>query len=75
MSECNYIEHHIPRILAGAHSDWYIGTTLDATPMPEYRKPTLLVMAALLSIGIVLEASAVTSFWQLVVGRTTYLGS
>ncbi|CAG8030867.1 unnamed protein product [Penicillium nalgiovense] len=33
------------------------------------RKPTLLVMAALLSIGIVLEASAVTSFWQLVVGR------
>ncbi|CAG7960184.1 unnamed protein product [Penicillium olsonii] len=33
------------------------------------RKPTLLVMAAVLSVGIVLEASAVTSFWQLVVGR------
>lgn len=33
------------------------------------RKPTLLVMAGLLSTGIVLEASAITSFWQLVVGR------
>lgn len=33
------------------------------------RKPTLLVMAGLLSTGIVLEASAVTSFWQLVIGR------
>ncbi|KAL2857358.1 general substrate transporter [Aspergillus pseudoustus] len=33
------------------------------------RKPTLLVMAGLLSVGIVLEASAVTSYWQLVVGR------
>lgn len=33
------------------------------------RKPALLVMAGLLSVGIVLEASAVTSFWQLVVGR------
>jgi SP family sugar:H+ symporter-like MFS transporter len=33
------------------------------------RKPTLLVMASLLVVGIVLEASAITSFWQLVVGR------
>ncbi|KAF3387206.1 High-affinity glucose transporter [Penicillium rolfsii] len=33
------------------------------------RKPTLLVMAAVLTVGVVLEASAVTSFWQLVVGR------
>lgn len=33
------------------------------------RKPTLLVMAGLLAVGVVLEASAVTSFWQLVVGR------
>ncbi|KAE8381314.1 general substrate transporter [Aspergillus bertholletiae] len=33
------------------------------------RKPTLLVMSALLTIGTILEASAVTSFWQLVVGR------
>lgn len=33
------------------------------------RKPTLLVMSGLLTVGTVLEASAVTSFWQLVVGR------
>lgn len=33
------------------------------------RRPTLLVMAGLLTVGIVLEATAVTSFWQLVVGR------
>ncbi|KAJ5890871.1 uncharacterized protein N7473_007099 [Penicillium subrubescens] len=33
------------------------------------RKPTLLVMAAMLTVGVVLEAFTVTSFWQLVVGR------
>ncbi|PIG82279.1 sugar transporter [Aspergillus arachidicola] len=33
------------------------------------RKPTLLVMSGLLAVGTVLEASAITSFWQLVVGR------
>ncbi|KAJ5609116.1 hypothetical protein N7528_009683 [Penicillium herquei] len=33
------------------------------------RKPTLLAMAGMLSVGCLLEATAVTSFWQLVVGR------
>lgn len=33
------------------------------------RRNAFLVMSALMSVGIVLEASAVTSFWQLVVGR------
>jgi MFS family permease len=33
------------------------------------RKKSFIVMSGLMSTGIVLEASAVTSFWQLVVGR------
>lgn len=33
------------------------------------RRNAFLVMSALMSVGITLEASAVTSFWQLVVGR------
>jgi MFS family permease len=33
------------------------------------RRPTLLVMASFLVVGIILEATAITSFWQLVVGR------
>lgn len=33
------------------------------------RRKTFLVMAALMLAGITLEASAITSFWQLVVGR------
>lgn len=33
------------------------------------RRPTLLVMASFLTVGIILEATAMTSFWQLVVGR------
>lgn len=33
------------------------------------RKPTLLVMSAIMCLGVLLEATAITSFWQLVVGR------
>jgi SP family sugar:H+ symporter-like MFS transporter len=33
------------------------------------RKPTLMVMAGILTVGVVIEATAITSFWQLVVGR------
>ena len=33
------------------------------------RKPTLLVMAGMSPVGVVVEASAVISFWQLVVGH------
>lgn len=40
------------------------------------RKKTLLVMASYLTIGIILEASAITSFWQFVVGRViVYAGA
>lgn len=33
------------------------------------RKKTLLILAGILYVGIILEATAITSFWQLVVGR------